>query len=116
MNWVKHTTILMGNAVSLIPMEEKHFEYLNALGKEKCIFEFIPADMSNEKKRLGYFYQALREKEKGTKVPFVIMNASENKIIGSTRLIDIHPEHKKMEIGWTWLHPDYWASEINLEC
>ena len=30
--------------------------------------------------------------------------------------MNIEPVHKKLEIGWTWLHPEYWASEINLEC
>ncbi len=30
--------------------------------------------------------------------------------------MDIQPNHKKLEIGWTWLHPDYWGTEVNLEC
>ena len=30
--------------------------------------------------------------------------------------MDIFPKHKKLEIGSTWLHPGYWATEINLEC
>ena len=25
-------------------------------------------------------------------------------------------KHKKLEIGSTWLHPDYWATAINPEC
>jgi RimJ/RimL family protein N-acetyltransferase len=58
----------------------------------------------------------LIEREKGTQYPFVVIHKQENKIIGSTRLLDIHPAHKKLEIGWTWLHPGYWASAINLEC
>lgn len=30
--------------------------------------------------------------------------------------MDIHFLHRKLEIGWTWLHPDYWATAVNLEC
>ena len=30
--------------------------------------------------------------------------------------MDIHPKDRKLEIGWTWLHPDYWATAINPEC
>ena len=30
--------------------------------------------------------------------------------------MDIQPTHKKLEIGWTWLHPDYWTTKLNLEC
>ena len=30
--------------------------------------------------------------------------------------MDIQPKHKKLEIGTTWLHPDYWGTAVNLEC
>ncbi|MDJ1499626.1 GNAT family protein [Xanthocytophaga agilis] len=30
--------------------------------------------------------------------------------------MDIQPKHKKLEIGFTWMHPDYWGSSINTEC
>ena len=49
-------------------------------------------------------------------MPFVIIHKQDGKIIGSTRLMHIDPPHRKLEIGWTWLHPDYWATAVNLEC
>jgi RimJ/RimL family protein N-acetyltransferase len=30
--------------------------------------------------------------------------------------MDIQQQHKKLEIGSTWLHPTYWATVVNLEC
>ncbi len=36
--------------------------------------------------------------------------------MGSTRFLDIQPQHKKLEIGFTWLHPNYWGTKLNLEC
>jgi RimJ/RimL family protein N-acetyltransferase len=58
----------------------------------------------------------LDDRDKGTQFPFVIYHKAHNKLIGSTRFIDIQPLHNKLEIGWTWLHPDYWASAVNFEC
>ncbi len=30
--------------------------------------------------------------------------------------MDIQPVHKKLEIGSTWVHPNFWGSAVNLEC
>ncbi len=116
MNWIKRNTILKGELIELIPLEENHFEDLEFLAREKSIWEFIPADMSNSNKCFGVFSSAIIEREKGTQFPFVIFDKQKMKIIGSTRLMEIYPVHKKLEIGWTWLHPDYWSTPVNLEC
>jgi RimJ/RimL family protein N-acetyltransferase len=29
--------------------------------------------------------------------------------------MEIQPRHYKLEIGWTWLHPDHWATSVNPE-
>lgn len=116
MNWIKTSTLWSGELVELIPLEEKHFEALAVVAGEIRIWEFIPIDMSSKEKCFLTFASALTEKEKGTQFPFVIYHKQENKIIGSTRLMNIEAKHRKLEIGWTWLHPDYWATAINLEC
>ncbi|MES2478491.1 MAG: GNAT family protein [Bacteroidota bacterium] len=116
MSWIKLNTILKGELVTLIPLEEKHFVELELIAREKRIWEFIPIDMSTAEKRLQVFAKAILEREAGKQYPFVIIQHSSQKIIGSTRLMNIEPEHKKIEIGWTWLHPDYWSTAVNLEC
>jgi RimJ/RimL family protein N-acetyltransferase len=72
--------------------------------------------MSTTEKRLEVFANAIEERERGTQFPFVIFHREQQKIVGSTRLMNIEPAHRKLEIGWTWLHPDYWATAVNLEC
>ena len=56
------------------------------------------------------------ERGNGTQFPFIIFHKLENRIIGSTRFLDIQEKHLKLEIGWTWLDPNYWGTAINLEC
>lgn len=116
MSWIPLNTILKGAFVELLPLEEKHFAALELLARDKRIWEFIPADMSNTAKCMKSFQNAILEREAGTQYPFVIVQQSSQKIIGSTRLMNIVPEHKKIEIGWTWLQPDYWATAVNPEC
>ncbi|MFM9986356.1 MAG: GNAT family N-acetyltransferase [Flavobacteriales bacterium] len=116
MNWINPHTILSGELVELIPLTEAHFAELALLARENRIWEFIPFDMSTTEKCLQVFANAITERERGTQVPFVIVHKQQKKIIGSTRLLSIESRHKKLEIGWTWLHPDYWATAVNLEC
>jgi RimJ/RimL family protein N-acetyltransferase len=52
----------------------------------------------------------------GLEYPFVIFHKPTNKIIGSTRLLDIVSYDKRLEIGATWLIPEYWATSINFDC
>lgn len=114
--WINDNTSLHGQVIDLLPLEKEHFSELEVLSKDKRIWEFYVMDCSNSDTFLGTLDNALDEREKGTQFPFVIYHKGVNKIIGSTRFMEIQPIHKKLEIGWTWLHPDYWATEVNLEC
>jgi RimJ/RimL family protein N-acetyltransferase len=114
--WVPENTMLNGDTVELIPLNESHFEELWELAKDERIWEHIPKNMSSRQSALNMFAEAIDEREKGTQFPFVIFHKAQKKLIGSTRLLNIEQQHRKLEIGWTWLHPDYWGTEINLEC
>ena len=113
---LQHPIILDGQTVKLISLEKEHFSELENLAKDKKIWEFYPLDGTSSEKFLSAFELALIEMKNGTQFAFVIFHKEENKIIGSTRYLDIQNKHKKLEIGWTWLHPNYWATDVNLEC
>jgi len=115
-NWLKYPIKLTGESVELLPLEEKHFHQLGLIANDVRIWEFYPFDMSSSDKIINSFKSALIEKEKGSRYSFVIYNKRENKIIGATDFLNIQPKNKNLEIGATWLHHDYWATEINLEC
>src|ERR1039457_5039200 len=99
-NWIKHPTISQGQLVDLIPLHRSQFDELLSLSRDKRIWEFLPTDCSDSEKFLTAYNEALSEREKGNHYPFVIFHKATNKLIGSTRLFDIHPNDKKLEIGW----------------
>jgi RimJ/RimL family protein N-acetyltransferase len=115
-NWINYPTILQGRIVSLIPLEETHFPVLVKLANDQRIWQYYPFDGTDPARILFVFTAALAERNAGTRFPFVIVHKAENKIIGSTSLLDLQPKNLKLEIGSTWLHPDYWATPVNLEC
>jgi len=115
-NWITYPLTLSGQTVDLLSLNEEHFPVLESLAKDKRIWEFYAFDGSDPNTFANILSSAISEREKGSQFPFVIFHKYENKIIGSTRFLDLQPIHKKLEIGSTWLHPDYWGSTINLEC
>jgi RimJ/RimL family protein N-acetyltransferase len=115
-NWIQHPLKLIGETVELISLERKHLPVLEVLAKDKRIWEFYVLDGSDSNKFQAFYETALLDRKKGTQFPFAIFHKQHQKIIGSTRFLDIQPKHKKLEIGATWLHPDYWATGVNLEC
>ena len=42
-------------------------------------------------------------------------DASTREVVGSTRFLALRPEHRSVEIGWTWLHPSAWGTGANVE-
>ncbi len=59
---------------------------------------------------------AIQMRDKGEQYPFVVIDKEKNRIIGSTRFLEIKLEHRKLEIGWTWYQPLYWGKGYNEEC
>lgn len=57
--WIQHPTILSGQLVDLIPLEEKHFDELHTAALDKSIWEFYPGDWSVKDKFLKVYNSTL---------------------------------------------------------
>jgi RimJ/RimL family protein N-acetyltransferase len=62
-----------------------------------------------------YVDLALREQTEGRSLPFVILRQPEGLVIGSTRFMEIALEHRRLEIGATWITRDFQRTGANLE-
>ena len=56
---------------------------------------------------------SMANKEQGHELLFTIIERASGNICGSTRLFEYSYTHRRAEIGWTWLAPDYWHTGIN---
>jgi RimJ/RimL family protein N-acetyltransferase len=114
--WINHPSVLNGQIVDLLPLEEKHFDELHQAASDKRIWEFYPSDWSVREKFDKIYNSALALREKGLEYPFVVFHKPSDRIIGSTRFLDIVPYDKRLEIGGTWYIPEYWATAVNFDC
>src|SRR5580658_5568 len=109
-SWLPHPIFLRGQSVDLLPLEKEHFEELYIAASDKQLWELIPIDCSNNDNFTAVYNTALTEREKGNAYPFVIYHKPSKKLIGSTRFFEIFPEHRKLEIGWTWITKEFWGT------
>ena len=63
----------------------------------------------------GYVDKALKGREEGTVIPFVLVSKATGKVVGSTRFWKIDRANRKLEIGHTWLSASAQRSSINTE-
>ena len=63
----------------------------------------------------NYVETALSEQAKGASLAFATRERSTGKIIGSTRFGNIDVPNKHVEIGWTWLSPEWQRTYVNTE-
>ena len=115
-NLIRHPLTLKGSNIDLISLEREYILQLEAAAKDERIWEHYVVNCSGHEIFNETYNEALAERDKGTQFPFVIFHKNDNKIIGSTRFLDIQPANRKLEIGWTWLHHDYWSTFVNTEC
>ena len=54
-------------------------------------------------------------RDAGLDVPFAVVDRRSGKAIGSTRFLTLRPEHRGLEIGWTWNASSAWGSGANAE-
>lgn len=116
MKRIEHPVTLAGQLVRLEPLQEHHFKELIAAAADREIWQMLPLDGTDAVKLQGELRNALLHRAAGTQYPFAIIDQATGNAIGSTRLLEIFPEHKKLEIGWTWYARQYWGKGYNPEC
>nr|WP_188388644.1 GNAT family protein [Priestia taiwanensis] len=107
---------LVGENVIVASLQEEHVEALFEISQEPAIWEFLTTKVYTIDDMKDIVTAALKMKEEGSQDPFVVIDKKTNRIVGTTRLLDISHADKKAEIGWTWYHPSVWRTYVNTEC
>src|SRR6266516_4483373 len=102
---------LKGELVELRPFAPEDWDDLFAVASDPLIWEQHPgSDRYKEDIFRVFFREAL---ESGG--AFVVIDAKNQQIIGSTRFYGYDPEKSEIEIGWTFLARKYWGGRYNAE-
>lgn len=108
---------LTGTHVRLEPLSQAHGPDLTAAGAEEEIWRYLPVTPPWDEAGMARLVTAaLHEAERGVRQPFAIIRTESGRAVGSTSYLDIAPEHRRIEIGWTWLGAEGRRTAINTEC
>ncbi|HEU0303405.1 MAG TPA: GNAT family protein [Gaiellaceae bacterium] len=106
---------LRGRLVVLEPLAASHEAGLFRAAQDMD-WSRMPVDPSSGPERFRLWLEdALRQGARGEHVPFAVLAADTGLPIGSTRYLSLRPEHRGLEIGWTWLTRSAWGAGANVE-
>ena len=70
---------------------------------------------ANEAAFRAWVDEALAAADAGREAAFAVLRAGDGAAIGSTRYLSLRPEHRGLEIGYTWLARAAWGTGANAE-
>ena len=96
---------LEGRIVVLEPLGPEHVDGIRVAAEDERIWTWmLTTDLD-----VWFGYTLGNE----TMQPFAILRDGE--VVGSTSYMSLAPEHLRLEIGNTWLHPSTWGTGANVE-
>ena len=112
--WVR-PVILTGRRVRLEPLSLDHLDDLVAVGADEAIWALTIARPTDRSGIEAWIRSALAAGIAGTDVPFATIDLASDRAIGSTRFMSIVPDHRRLEIGWTWVGRAFQRTGANRE-
>lgn len=107
---------LEGRHVRLEPLDlSRHWDGLRAIGLASELWRFTAAKVATEADLRRYFEKALEDQARGSALVFATVQRDSGRVAGSTRFGSIVTEHRRVEIGWTWLGLEFQRSALNTE-
>jgi RimJ/RimL family protein N-acetyltransferase len=106
---------LVGRIVLLEPLASRHEEQLWEAAQDARIWELTNHLILDRADFQAWWENARDEQRRQVAAPFATVDAASGRAIGSTRYGMLRPEHRSVEIGWTWLNPSAWRTGANAE-
>ena len=106
---------LAGQHVRLEPLTAAHADALVAAAADGELWNSTVTLIPSHANVDEYIDAALKGQASGRELPFVIINQSTGKMVGTTRFYDIEPHDRRVAIGYTWLSRSAQRTAINTE-
>jgi RimJ/RimL family protein N-acetyltransferase len=107
---------LEGNFVRLEPLQEvRHLPGLCAIGLDPDLWSLVPYQVTTPEEMREYIRHALEAETAGAALPFVKIEKSTGRVVGSARYMNIDMANRRVEIGATWIGAPWQRTAINTE-
>ncbi len=100
--WVEPVA-LEGSRVRLEPLRADHLADLERVAFDLPIWQWTIMGPQDEAGLRRWVEIALANQAAGTERPFATIDLASGRAVGSSRYMTIVPEHRRLEIGWTWI-------------
>lgn len=112
--WVE-PVVLEGSRIRLEPLRPEHLADLALVAFDLPLWRWTIMGPQDEAGLRRWFETALANAEAGTERPFATIDKASGRAIGSSRFLSIVPEHRRLEIGWTWVGTAFQRTGANRE-
>jgi Acetyltransferases, including N-acetylases of ribosomal proteins len=106
---------LEGEHTRLEPLSLEHSEALIAAAGDGELWNSIVTVVPTRETMTEYIDEALNGQVQGSELPFVIVQRTTNRIVGTTRFYYIQPHQRNAAIGYTWLATSAQRTAVNTE-
>jgi N-acetyltransferase len=114
--WPNPSTRLEGRIVVVEPLGLEHGDGLWAIAQDPEIWSFMPLRLGHDRAAFDAWLDwSVAELAQGVSAPFAILSAKTGEPVGSSRYMSLRPEHRGLEIGYTWMAPATWGTGANVE-
>ena len=113
--WVTPVTLQRG-PVRLEPLGPQHAAGLAAAAADGALWKLRVTSVPDPGDESRYIETALRMQTEGHRLPFVVLLAETDEVIGSTSYHDIVPAVQRLEIGYTWYARRCQRTAVNSSC
>jgi RimJ/RimL family protein N-acetyltransferase len=112
--WVEPVT-LEGRWVRLEPLGAEHLPGLVEVGLDPSLWRWTLTVIATPDQMRRFVEAALAERAAGDSMPFTIIERASGQPVGSTRYLNIDANHRRLEIGYTWVAPGWQRTPLNSE-
>jgi N-acetyltransferase len=106
---------LHGTYVRLEPLTRDHVGPLAEVGLDPDLWRWTLAQVRTRDEMAAYVDRALDEQATGRALPYATVERASGRVVGSTRFGSIDAEHRRVEIGWTWIARPWQRTPLNTE-
>jgi RimJ/RimL family protein N-acetyltransferase len=105
---------LENRRVLLRPMQSTDVALLAPLAlSQPELYRLMTSYIHSPEDLCRFVQQGVMDRDAGISIPFIVFDKQSDQVAGSTRFGHIEDQHKRLEIGWTWIGKEFQGTGLN---
>ena len=113
--WPRLPERLEGDIVVLEPLGPEHEAGLREIAADPEIWRWMTVHGHEQEAFARWLEMTRTAAAEGREAPFAILLRETGRVVGSSRYLSLRPEHRGLEIGYTWHSREVWGKGVNVE-